>query len=290
MKKGLKYTCVVILFTMMLFSRGLVFASGFNMTDEELDNAIKVFMEKLEKESKENNNNSTVDGEAKLERNGDTISFISNGESGEFKYDFSNDCRFYMDIKFTKSMTEEEAYEASSQALTPLEIGFSIISSNKGNTASDSTMYVLADAIKAALGNEAITYKNGIECAEGLLKAPISDRDLYRLEYTKLSGNADEIVIRTSAIIKTEEDFSVVKGALDNFVNDMFGDLGSSENNSQGTIIEGGTNNSDKVLPEAGIDINLINTLKISVVVASVAVIVLVVVCAKSRKVINEEK
>lgn len=298
MKKSIKRYIIVVFMVLAIVTNEFVFAETFNMSDEELDKAIETFMENLKKEAQESDS-SSVDTDMKMERENDTIKIIMGGETVEFKYDFSNDCKFYVDTKYTKTMTYDEAEEVSGMSSVPM-YGFLIISSSKGNSTLDTMMYIFTTILeeiswatieKNINGLEYEKNINGLEYAKEILKQnQVLDKALYRTEITKVSESSDEIVLRTSFIVKTDADFSVVEGAFDKFVEDLENSLGG---NTGTTDSNNSTNNSkdenEKELPQAGIDITLVNTLKISVVVVGAAVVLLLVKCFTRRENKNEK-
>ena len=284
MKKSLKLIIMVLFIVLIFANKGFIYAETAIMSDEELDKNIEMFMKNLQKESQEIGENTEI-ADIKIERVGDTIRSTVDGEVAEFKYDFSKDYKFYVDSKYTKSMTAEELENAGSG--NPI-MGFLIISISKGNSALDSVVYLFFTLLDATLGQGSnITNmkpiepenNNGIEYVEEILKNnAVIDTDLYKLEYVKISETSDEVVLRTNLIMKPDADYSVVKGAADIFRQD---DNNTNSNNSSG--------GSGKELPQAGIDITLLNTLKISIIISGIVMTLLFIKLLRTRECRNEK-
>ena len=280
MKNKINRVVAVFIIVSILFGMSnTIFAAV--MTDTELDKAIETFKNNLQKEAAESGdtNNATVD----IKRENNKIIVDSNGEISEFMYDFSSECKFYVDMEYTKTMSFEEAQTKTDDSSMPM-LGFMIIASNKGCKSMDSLAYVFFTLLSemengVEIKNEGSTM-NGLEYAKKLYEdsTPL-DKELFKTNIEKISETSDKIVLRSNFIVKENGDFTKINGAWDN----IFPGNGNTNDNTNGST-NGNVNQNNntntnknnanqKELPKAGIDIEQLEILKITSAILMIAII-----------------
>lgn len=259
---------LIICTTLLCF---LSFAYAAVMTDAELDEAIKGFMEKLKKEVEEEGEEANDFKGLSVKREADKIIFDVDNEKFEFNYDFASENKFYVDIKYTKDMSFDEANEKAGEGILPM-YGFLIFASNKGYKVMDSLAYfftTILEEIDMSDTNliDKDNINNGVEYAVSLFNSAKSmEKDLYKINMEKISETDNEVVLRTNYIINGSGDFSVIENAFEK--------LGEKPKDNKD--IQNSNNN--KELPKAGINNDLSNTLK---TIATLLVVVLIILFTK---------
>lgn len=93
--------------------------------------------------------------------------------------------------------------------------------------------------------------------------------------------------------VETTETITIPKGEIYGFdwmIDSAFISIEKTNNNVQNGNDNKYPNNSDKELPQAGIDITLINVLKVSIIISGIVVAILFIKCVQRRECKNEKQ
>lgn len=290
-----KFIAVLMIAVVFFGISNVTFAAV--MTDVELDKAIETFKSNLQKEAAEEGG--IEDGIFDIRRENNKIIVSSEGEELEFMYDFSTECKFYIDMEFTKEVSFDEAQTETENSSIPM-MGFMIIASNKGCKSLDSLAYVFFSLLSELESGVELTTEdsnmNGLEYAKKLYQETISvDKELFKTDLEMISETTDKIVLRSSFVVKEDGDFTQINGIWDTLFpeeNEEENDINNNtnQNNSNQNNTNANQNNTNinkdnenknntnknnenqKELPKAGINIKQLEILKITASILVVAI------------------
>ena len=204
MKKVL--TILAIMF--ILLSISVISNAAMEITEEKLEASFNKIVESLGISEETNS--------YLLDKENDKILMSEDGVTHEVKYNLEDKPKFYIDMKFEKSMTEEQAREEHQKPGLTGD-GFIFISDIIGIDIEDSAIYFLSKYMQIIeyKNNKNIEYVNGIEYAKTFYPDEINfliNDEMFTMTVNKKQETDVEYILTAELTVNIDEDFSKLNG------------------------------------------------------------------------------
>ena len=243
----MKKVLTIITIIVMLLSISIISNAAVEITEEKLEEA---FNKKLQ-ESEDSTGYSFNKGK-------DTIIMTEEGKLYEVKYNLEDEPKFYIDMKFEKSMTKEDAEEEIKKAYLSC-IGFVLIGDSVGINSEDSLTYFLLRYAESIMQyyNQKLEYIDGVEYAKTFYPNeinPVVNDELFTLIVNKQQETATEYILTAELTVNKDGDFSKLDGCaeegIEDFTGQLTGELADLWNEISATANDIGSNKEDTLVED----------------------------------------
>ena len=201
---------IILVFLILIISFNSCFAA-ITVTEESLESSINKL---LENQSTSNEQTVAID----LNKTQKQINVTADNVQAIINYDLSSKPTFSIDISFRNTMTQSE-WEIEGEKQTLLAIPFALVADHANIEYMNSMYYILSKISESSSTVIVSTPTNAIEYAKSMyenVNQTITD-DLFTWTNEKISETDTEYNIKSTLIINTDADFSVMNSAGDEY-------------------------------------------------------------------------